>query len=162
MAMINASAELDTIYCAHVAETGVPEGNRRGHPAVLSGKIRNEESKKKGSTDPDSAGRPRRSHPKAASRSFPQRGGIKMKQDGIGSANLTEIKEIMRQMVGKLVRISVKESKPKTHWEEKEGVIEGVYPTVFLFRFKNRRNVDERVAYSYVDVAIDDVKILEN
>ncbi len=85
-----------------------------------------------------------------------------MKQDGIGSANLTEIKEIMRQMVGKLVRISVKESKPKTHWEEKEGVIEGVYPTVFLFRFKNRRNVDERVAYSYVDVAIDDVKILEN
>jgi len=85
-----------------------------------------------------------------------------MKQNGIGSANISEIKEIMRNMVGKLVRISVKESKPKTHWEEKEGVIEGVYPTVFLFRFKNRRNVDERVAYSYVDVAIDDVKILDN
>ncbi len=45
---------------------------------------------------------------------------------------------------------------------EKEGFVEGVYPTVFLFRFKNRRNVDERVAYSYVDIAIDDVKILEN
>jgi uncharacterized protein Veg len=85
-----------------------------------------------------------------------------MKQSGIENTNISEIMEMMRQMVGKLVRISVKESKPKTHWEEKEGVIEGVYPTVFLFRFKNRRNVDERVAYSYVDIAIDDVKILEN
>ena len=85
-----------------------------------------------------------------------------MKQSGIQNNSIGEIMETMKLMVGKLVRISVKESKPKTHWEEKEGVVEGVYPTVFLFRFKNRRNVDERVAYSYVDVAIDDVKILEN
>ncbi len=85
-----------------------------------------------------------------------------MKQGGIENANISEIMEMMRQMVGKLVKISVKESKPKTHWEEKEGVIEGVYPTVFLFRFKNKRNVDESVAYSYVDIAIDDVKILDN
>ncbi len=85
-----------------------------------------------------------------------------MKQTGIGSKNICEIMETMKGLVGKMVRISVKESKPKTHWEEKEGVVEGVYPTVFLFRFKNSRNVDERVAYSYVDIAIDDVKILEN
>jgi uncharacterized protein Veg len=85
-----------------------------------------------------------------------------VKQTGIENTSVSEIKDKMKLMVGKLVRISVKESKPKTHWEEKEGFVEGVYPTVFLFRFKNRRNVDERVAYSYVDVAIDDVKILEN
>jgi uncharacterized protein Veg len=85
-----------------------------------------------------------------------------MKQTGIESKNISEIMETMKGLVGKMVRISVKESKPKTHWEEKEGVVEGVYPTVFLFRFKNRRNLDERVAYSYVDIAIDDVKILEN
>ncbi|MEJ5187445.1 MAG: Veg family protein [Candidatus Geothermincolales bacterium] len=81
---------------------------------------------------------------------------------GIESKNIADIMEMMRQLVGKVVRLSVKESKPKTHWEEKVGVIEGVYPTVFLFRYKNSRNVDERVAYSYVDVAIDDVKILDN
>ncbi len=81
---------------------------------------------------------------------------------GIESRNIADIMEMMRQLVGKVVRLSVKESKPKTHWEEKVGVIEGVYPTVFVFRYKNRRNVDERVAYSYVDVAIDDVKILDN
>jgi uncharacterized protein Veg len=86
----------------------------------------------------------------------------KMKPTGIENDNLSTIMDSMRELVGKVVRISVKESKPKTHWEEKEGIVEGVYPTVFLFRFKNRRNVDERVAYSYVDVAIDDVKILEN
>jgi len=85
-----------------------------------------------------------------------------MKPAGIENDNLSDIMESMRKLVGKVVRISVKESKPKTHWEEKEGIVEGVYPTVFLFRFKNRRNVDERVAYSYVDVAIDDVKILKN
>lgn len=85
-----------------------------------------------------------------------------MKPAGIENENLSSIMETMRSLVGKAVRISVKESKPKTHWEEREGIIEGVYPTVFLFRFKNRRNVDERVAYSYVDIAIDDVKILEN
>lgn len=85
-----------------------------------------------------------------------------VKQTGIENTSVSEIKDKMKLMVGKLVRISVKESKPKTHWEEKEGFVEGVYPTVFLFRFKNRRNVDERVAYSYVDIAIDDVKILGN
>jgi len=84
------------------------------------------------------------------------------KTTGIESKNIADIMEMMRKLVGKEVRISVKESKPKTHWEEKVGIIEGVYPTVFLFRYKNSRNVDERVAYSYVDVAIDDVKILEN
>jgi uncharacterized protein Veg len=85
-----------------------------------------------------------------------------MKPTGIENGSITDIMEAMRSLVGQVVRISVKESKPKTHWEEKEGIVEGVYPTVFLFRFKNRRNVDERVAYSYVDIAIDDVKILEN
>jgi uncharacterized protein Veg len=86
----------------------------------------------------------------------------RMKPTGIENASISDIMETMRTLVGQVVRISVKESKPKTHWEEKEGIVEGVYPTVFLFRFKNRRNVDERVAYSYVDIAIDDVKILEN
>jgi uncharacterized protein Veg len=85
-----------------------------------------------------------------------------MKVTGIENDSLSNIMYTMSKLVGKVVRISVKESKPKTHWEEKEGIVEGVYPTVFLFRFKNRRNVDERVAYSYVDVAIDDVKILKN
>ncbi|MHB8779842.1 MAG: Veg family protein [Candidatus Geothermincolia bacterium] len=85
-----------------------------------------------------------------------------MKQTGIETDNLGEIMESLRGMIGREVRISVKESKPKTHWEEKSGVIEGVYPTVFLFRYKNSRDIDERVAYSYVDVAISDVQVLGN
>jgi uncharacterized protein Veg len=85
-----------------------------------------------------------------------------MKPTGIATDSITDIMEAMRKLVGKEVRISVKESKPKTHWEEKQGTIEGVYPTVFLFRYRNSRDVDERVAYSYIDVAISDVQVIEN
>ncbi len=85
-----------------------------------------------------------------------------MKQMGIEISNIETIMETMRKLVGKEIRISVRESKPKTHWKEKEGVIEGCYPTLFLFRYKNSRNIEERAAYSYIDVAIDDVKIAEN
>ncbi len=85
-----------------------------------------------------------------------------MKQTGIETGNIENIMESMRKLVGKEVRISVRESKPKTHWEVKEGVIEGCYRTLFLFRYKNSRNIEERAAYSYIDVAIDDVKVTEN
>ena len=85
-----------------------------------------------------------------------------MKQIGIETGSIETIMETMRKLVGKQVRISVRESKPKTHREEKEGVIEGCYRTLFLFRYRNSRNIEERAAYSYVDVAIDDVKITEN
>ncbi len=85
-----------------------------------------------------------------------------MKQTGIETGNIEKVMETMRKLVGKEVRISVRESKPKTHWEEKQGVIEGCYRTLFLFRYRNSRNVEERAAYSYIDVAIDDVKVTEN
>ncbi len=85
-----------------------------------------------------------------------------MKQTGIETGNIEKVMETMRKLVGKEVRISVRESKPKTHWEEKEGVIEGCYRTLFLFRYRNSRNIEERAAYSYIDVAIDDVKVTEN
>ncbi len=85
-----------------------------------------------------------------------------MKQTGIETGSIESIMETMRKLVGKEVRISVRESKPKTHWEEKQGVIEGCYRTLFLFRYRNSRNIEERAAYSYVDVAIDDVKVTEN
>ncbi len=85
-----------------------------------------------------------------------------MKQTGIETGNIENVMEAIRKLVGKEVRISVRESKPKTHWEEKEGVIEGCYRTLFLFRYRNSRNIEERAAYSYIDVAIEDVKVTEN
>ncbi len=85
-----------------------------------------------------------------------------MKQTGIETGSIENVMETIRKLVGKEVRISVRESKPKTHWEEKEGVIEGCYRTLFLFRYKNSRNIEERAAYSYIDVAIQDVKVTEN
>lgn len=84
------------------------------------------------------------------------------KSTGIGVSRISEVMEDLKDLVGKEIKICVKEAKPKTHWVEREGRIEKMYPNVFIFSYKNKRNLREIVSYTYVDVAVKDVRILEN
>ena len=69
---------------------------------------------------------------------------------------LAEIKSDLEAFVGSNVRL--KANRGRNRIVEKEGVLESIYPNIFVIKL-NERKVERRVSYSYADVLTETVEL---
>ncbi|NLB52565.1 MAG: Veg protein [Syntrophomonadaceae bacterium] len=82
-----------------------------------------------------------------------------MNKEG-GSVNspraLSDIKKDLESFVGSKIRL--KANRGRNRIIEKEGVLESIYPNIFVVKLDERR-VERRVSYSYADVLTETVEL---
>jgi len=69
---------------------------------------------------------------------------------------IAEIKKDLEFFVGS--RIRLKANRGRNRIIEKEGVLESIYPNIFVVRL-NERKVERKVSYSYADVLTETVEL---
>ncbi len=69
---------------------------------------------------------------------------------------ISEIKKDLESFVGSKIRL--KANRGRNRIIEKEGVLESIYPNIFVVKL-NERKVDRRVSYSYADVLTETVEL---
>lgn len=72
-------------------------------------------------------------------------------------ATLNGIKHTLEKYVGR--RILLKANKGRRQIETKEGVLETLYPSVFVVKLESGYDSSERVSFSYSDILTSNVKI---
>lgn len=73
------------------------------------------------------------------------------------SVRIESIKKGIGKCVGKHVIIRANKGRKKV--VTRKGVIEGVYPCVFMVKYSSEDDITTRVTYSYIDVLIENVQI---
>lgn len=75
------------------------------------------------------------------------------------SNNITveDIKKGIGRHVGKSVLIKANKGRKKI--VKRKGIIEGVYPSVFMVSYLSDGDIKTRVTYSYIDVLTENVQI---
>ncbi|MDO5707681.1 MAG: Veg family protein [Andreesenia angusta] len=73
------------------------------------------------------------------------------------SESLLKIKENIESYLGREVRL--KADKGRKRIIEKDGVVEGVYPSIFIVKINGGNNNSRTVSYSYSDVLTETVKV---
>jgi len=71
---------------------------------------------------------------------------------------LLKIKKSIEPFVGKKVKIKANRGRKKTY--EKIGILEKVYPNIFVIRIEESPEFINRVSYSYSDVLTDSVELI--
>jgi len=69
---------------------------------------------------------------------------------------ISEIKKDLESFVGSKIRL--KANRGRNRIIEREGVLESIYPNIFVVKL-NERKVDRRVSYSYADVLTETVEL---
>jgi len=69
---------------------------------------------------------------------------------------IAEIKKDLEFFVGSKIRL--KANRGRNRIIEKEGVLESIYPNIFVVRL-NERKVERKVSYSYADVLTETVEL---
>lgn len=69
---------------------------------------------------------------------------------------LSDIKRDLESFVGS--RIRLKANKGRNRIVEREGVLESIYPNIFVVKI-NERKVERRVSYTYADVLTETVEL---
>ncbi|TYP46574.1 Veg family protein [Thermosediminibacter litoriperuensis] len=70
---------------------------------------------------------------------------------------LLKIKKSIEPYVGKKVRIKANRGRKKTF--EKEGILEKVYPSIFVVRVEESPELVRRISYSYSDILTETVQL---
>lgn len=83
---------------------------------------------------------------------------IKKEEGGCVSSPrpIAEIKKDLESFVGSSIRL--KANRGRNRIVEKEGVLESIYPNIFVIRI-NERKIERRVSYSYADVLTETVEV---
>lgn len=69
---------------------------------------------------------------------------------------ISEIKKDLELFVGSKIRL--KANRGRNRIIEKEGILESIYPNIFVVKL-NERKVERRVSYSYADVLTETVEL---
>lgn len=69
---------------------------------------------------------------------------------------ISDIKKDLEVFVGSKIRL--KANRGRNRIIEKEGVLESIYPNIFVVKL-NERKVERRVSYSYADVLTETVEL---
>ncbi len=69
---------------------------------------------------------------------------------------ISEIKRDLESFVGSKIRL--KANRGRNRIIEREGVLESIYPNIFVVKL-NERKIDRRVSYSYADVLTETVEL---
>ena len=69
---------------------------------------------------------------------------------------ISEIKKDLETFVGSKIRL--KANRGRNRIIEKEGVLESIYPNIFVVKL-NERKIERRVSYSYADVLTETVEL---
>ncbi|MDD4171861.1 MAG: Veg family protein [Syntrophomonas sp.] len=69
---------------------------------------------------------------------------------------IAEIKKDLEFFVGSKIRL--KANRGRNRIIEKEGVLESIYPNIFVVRL-NERKVERKVSYTYADVLTETVEL---
>ncbi len=69
---------------------------------------------------------------------------------------LSDIKRDLESFVGSKIRL--KANRGRNRIVEREGVLESIYPNIFVVKL-NERKVERRVSYSYADVLTETVEL---
>ena len=72
-------------------------------------------------------------------------------------ATIMDVKREVENYRGKRVKLEAHKSKKKPY--QKEGVIEGTYPSIFTVSVKEDKRPTQRLSFSYSDVLTKSVKI---
>lgn len=69
---------------------------------------------------------------------------------------INDIKRDLESFVGSKIRL--KANRGRNRIIEKEGVLESIYPNIFVVKL-NERKIERRVSYSYADVLTETVEL---
>ncbi len=69
---------------------------------------------------------------------------------------ISDIKKDLESFVGSKIRL--KANRGRNRIIEKEGVLESIYPNIFVIKIDERK-VERRVSYSYADVLTETVEL---
>ena len=69
---------------------------------------------------------------------------------------ISDIREDLESFVGSKIRL--KANRGRNRIIEKEGILESIYPNIFVVKI-NERKVERRVSYSYADVLTETVEL---
>lgn len=69
---------------------------------------------------------------------------------------LSDIKSDLELFVGSKIRL--KANRGRNRIVEREGVLESIYPNIFVIKL-NERKIERRVSYSYADVLTETVEL---
>ena len=70
---------------------------------------------------------------------------------------LKKIREDVQSHVGKMVRLKADRGRKRTF--EKEGILEQVYPNIFVVKVTESPDFVRRISYSYSDILTDTVEL---
>lgn len=71
---------------------------------------------------------------------------------------LADIKKDLEAHVG--VRIRLKANRGRKRVLEREGVLEGTYPNIFIVKLEEANQMERRVSYSYSDLLTEAVELV--
>ncbi|HOQ10134.1 MAG TPA: Veg family protein [Syntrophomonadaceae bacterium] len=69
---------------------------------------------------------------------------------------ISDIRKDLESFVGSKIRL--KANRGRNRIIEKEGILESIYPNIFVVKI-NERKVERRVSYSYADVLTETVEL---
>lgn len=69
---------------------------------------------------------------------------------------ISEIKKDLESFVGSKIRL--KANRGRNRIIEREGVLESIYPNIFVVKL-NERKIERRVSYTYADVLTETVEL---
>lgn len=69
---------------------------------------------------------------------------------------LSDIKKDLESFVGSKIRL--KANRGRNRIVEREGVLESIYPNIFVIKL-NERKIERRVSYTYADVLTETVEL---
>jgi len=69
---------------------------------------------------------------------------------------LSDIKRDLESFVGSKIRL--KANRGRNRIVEREGVLESIYPNIFVIKL-NERKIERRVSYTYADVLTETVEL---
>ncbi|KPU27475.1 Veg protein [Caloranaerobacter sp. TR13] len=72
--------------------------------------------------------------------------------------SLDKIRENVKSYVGEKVRLKANKGRKKT--TIREGVLESVYPSIFVVKIDGGYNTVRRVSYSYSDILTETVEVI--
>ena len=70
---------------------------------------------------------------------------------------IEKIKNGIEEMVGE--KVYIKSKKRRNKIAVKSAVIEGVYPSLFVAKTKDKYNKDRTLSYSYIDILIKNIQV---
>jgi uncharacterized protein Veg len=71
---------------------------------------------------------------------------------------LADIKKDLESYVGAKIRLKANKGRKKTM--EREGVLEGAYPNIFIVKIEEADNRERRYSYSYADLLTEAVELV--